>query len=145
MIYILICLSLSLAGITGLQFFYLAYLDRLDKDLKNRIRELETHWQYLANQLNQEESQREEKEVKEKNISSDLGEVDGDEIWADVLEEAWVIIHLRLGIGQPLRQLPHQKTHRRSDKISPIFFQIAIFWQFPSEHQFPCRGLAAPV
>ena len=88
MIYILICLSLSLAGITGLQFFYLAYLDRLDKDLKNRIRELEKHCQYLANQLNQEESQREEKEVKEKNISSDLGEVDGDEIWADVLEEA---------------------------------------------------------
>lgn len=86
MIYILICLSLSLAGITGLQFFYLAYLDRLDKDQKNRIRELERHCRYLSNQLHIAETVIAENSEKDKD-EEDL-ETDDNEVWADVLEEA---------------------------------------------------------
>ena len=41
--YVLIGLSLSLAGVAGLQFFYMAYLERLDREHKKRIRELERH------------------------------------------------------------------------------------------------------
>ncbi len=41
MIYVLIGLSLSLASVAGLQFFYMAYLERLDREHKKRIRELE--------------------------------------------------------------------------------------------------------
>ena len=84
MIYLLICLSLSLAGITGLQFFYLAYLDRLDKDQKRRIKELETHCQYLTNQL----------QIAETAIAEAADRSDGemlaeeDDMWADVIEEA---------------------------------------------------------
>ena len=88
MIYILICLALSLAGITGLQFFYLAYLDRLDKDQKNRIRELERHCQYLSNQLHIAETVIAEYDEKTKDKRLEPGEEDDNEIWADVLEEA---------------------------------------------------------
>ncbi|NNE65000.1 MAG: hypothetical protein HKN33_00420 [Pyrinomonadaceae bacterium] len=86
MIFILICLALSLAGITGLQFFYLAYLDRLDKDQKSRIKELERHCQYLSNQLHIAEAVIAEHAEAKKDGGADEG--DGDEVWADVLEEA---------------------------------------------------------
>ena len=88
MIYILICLALSLAGITGLQFFYLAYLDRLDKDQKNRIKELERHCQYLSNQLHLAETVIAENTEKAKEDGEILDEGDDNEVWADVLEEA---------------------------------------------------------
>ena len=87
MIYILICLALSLAGITGLQFFYLAYLDRLDKDQKNRIRELERHCQHLSNQLHIAETVIAEND-NSKSAGTSLDEEDDNEVWADVLEEA---------------------------------------------------------
>jgi len=88
MIYILICLALSLAGITGLQFFYLSYLDRLDKDQKNRIRELERHCQYLSNQLHIAETVIAENEVRSTGEQSEIDEEGDNEVWADVLEEA---------------------------------------------------------
>ncbi len=56
-IYILICLSLSLAGVAGLQFFYMIYIDRLDKDKKKRIRELESHSKKLTRCLQHAELQ----------------------------------------------------------------------------------------
>ncbi len=87
MIYILLCLSLSLAGITGLLFFYLAYLDRMDKDQKNRIRELERQCQYLTNQLHISEAAMAEHVKSEESVSSRFVDEDESEIWADVLEE----------------------------------------------------------
>lgn len=85
MVYVLICLALSLAGITGLQFFYLAYLDRLDKDQKRRIRELERHCQILSNQLDVAETSL---ALKAGSAAIDLEDEDDNEVWADVLEEA---------------------------------------------------------
>jgi len=84
MMYVLICLSLSLAGIPGLQFFYLAYLDRLDKDQKKRIRELERHCMVLTNQLQVAEAVVADK----KTDQSESTDEDDNEVWADVLEEA---------------------------------------------------------
>ena len=88
MVLLLFCLCLSLAGITGLQFFYLAYLDRLDKDQKRRIRELERHCQKLAADLENVEAEL-EKKVEEQDALDDpvvLDEEDDNEVWADVLE-----------------------------------------------------------
>jgi 16S rRNA C1402 (ribose-2'-O) methylase RsmI len=87
-LYILICLSLSLAGITGLQFFYLAYLDRLDKDQKRRIRELEQHCQHLTNQLHVAETTLAEFEAKSRKKLLSIDEEDDNEVWADVIGEA---------------------------------------------------------
>jgi hypothetical protein len=88
MIYVLICLSLSLAGITGLQFFYLAYLDRLDKDQKKRIRELERHCNILTNQLDVAETTLAAQEEQVPKTGLQFEDEDDNEVWADVLEEA---------------------------------------------------------
>ena len=88
MIYVLICLALTLTGITGLQFLYLAYLDRLDKDQKRRIKELETHCQHLSNKLILAEASLAEKTVETAEVVLDEADEDEDEVWADVLEEA---------------------------------------------------------
>ena len=88
MIYVLICLALTLTGITGLQFLYLAYLDRLDKDQKRRIKELENHCQHLSHQLILAEAALAEKPEEEEGVLLDERDEDDNEIWADVLEEA---------------------------------------------------------
>ncbi len=88
MLYILICLSLSLAGITGIQFFYLAYLDRLDKDQKRRIRELEEYSLRLSSQLQVAETALAEQTAKLEELIHEPDEEDDNEIWADVIEEA---------------------------------------------------------
>ena len=87
--YVLICLCLSLAGVTGLQFLYLAYLDRIDKDQKKRIYELERHCQKLSVQLEIAEKALEESEAKEEDEETEevvLVDEDDNEVWADVLE-----------------------------------------------------------
>lgn len=88
MIYVLICLALTLTGITGLQFLYLAYLDRLDKDQKRRIKELENHCQHLSHQLILAESALAEKTEQQGEVVFDESDEDDNEVWADVLEEA---------------------------------------------------------
>lgn len=85
MMYVLICLSLSLAGVAGLQFFYMMYLERLDKDKKKRIRELEHHCKYLNKRLNTAETQIAERDEFIDSIYEEVEE--GEEIWADVIEE----------------------------------------------------------
>ncbi|QQS41035.1 MAG: hypothetical protein IPM63_16965 [Acidobacteriota bacterium] len=84
MIYVLICLSLSLAGIAGLQFFYMMYLEQTGKGYKKRIRQLEHHCLRLSKRLQVAESKiaRQEKEL----AAGGQGSED-DEVWADVLED----------------------------------------------------------
>lgn len=84
MIYILIGLSLTLASLTGLQFFYLAYLERLNKEHKRRIYELERHGKYLSNRLSEAEQQiAEQKDL----IGTVLDDFEEEEVWADVIED----------------------------------------------------------
>jgi hypothetical protein len=83
MLYALICLSLSLTGIAGFQLAYMFYLDRLDRERKKRIRELEVQCRSLTRQLKEAEAQ-----IEEQNDLLDeyLPDRD-DEIWADVLDD----------------------------------------------------------
>ena len=84
--YVLICLSLSLAGVAGLQFFYLVYMERLDHEHKNRIHELERRTKYLSNRLKEAEQQIAEQNDILESIFDDFGEEE--EVWADVIEES---------------------------------------------------------
>jgi 16S rRNA C1402 (ribose-2'-O) methylase RsmI len=85
-IYVLICLSLSLAGVAGLQFFYLTYLERMDKETKKRLREVEQHNYYLKQRLLEAELQIAEqaKLLESAYVNS---EDDEEEIWADVIDD----------------------------------------------------------
>ncbi|HUF03752.1 MAG TPA: hypothetical protein VMM38_06210 [Aridibacter sp.] len=83
MIYVLICLSLSLAGIAGLQFFYMIYLEQTGKGYKKRIRQLEHHCLRLSKRLQIAESKIAQKEK----VSSGAEGSEDDEIWADVIED----------------------------------------------------------
>lgn len=86
MLYVLICLSLSLAGVAGLQFFYMIYLERIDRERRKRIRELEHHCQYLSKRLKESETQVSEQGEM---IEAFYGEFDEEEeeVWADVIDE----------------------------------------------------------
>lgn len=84
LLYILICLSLSLAGIAGLQFTYLFYLDRIDKERKKRINELETQCKSLSRRLhNAELRNAEQNDV----LKSFYVDEESEEAWADVIED----------------------------------------------------------
>lgn len=85
MIYVLICLSLSLAGVAGLQFFYMLYLDRMDKEQKKRLRLLETRCKKLVARLETAETQVSDQEKFIQSIYEELGEEE--EAWADTIEE----------------------------------------------------------
>ncbi len=84
--YILICLLLSLAGVAGLQFFYMLYLNQIDKEKQKRIRELELHCRNLSTRLQTAEMQ-----IAEQNdcIESAYEEIEepSEEVWADIIEE----------------------------------------------------------
>jgi hypothetical protein len=83
--YVLICLSLSLVGVAGLQFFYLMYLEWEKREHIKRIRELEHSNQNLSNKLYKANLKiTEQSEL----IDSVYGEVeDQEEVWADVIED----------------------------------------------------------
>lgn len=82
--YVLIGLSLSLAGVAGLQFFYMIYLERINREQKKRIHELERHTKYLSKRINEAERQ-----ITEQNemLETFFDEVEEEEVWADVIED----------------------------------------------------------
>ena len=84
-LYILIGLSLSLAGVAGLQFFYMIYLERIDREQKRRIQELERHCKYLSNRLHEAEQQVADQNDLLETFFEDL--TDEEEVWADVIED----------------------------------------------------------
>ena len=86
MIYILIGLSLTLASLTGLQFFYMAYLERLNKEHKKRIYELERHSKYLSKRLSDAEQRIAEQNDLIETIFDDFTDEE-EEVWADVIED----------------------------------------------------------
>ncbi len=82
--YVLIGLSLSLAGVAGLQFFYLIYLERINKGQKKRINELERQSKYLSKRLGEAERKiAEQSEI----LESVFDEYEEEEVWADVIED----------------------------------------------------------
>ena len=83
--YVLIGLSLSLAGVAGLQFFYMAYLERLDREHKKRIRELERHTKYLSSKLHDAETRIAEQKILLESFFDEFE--DEEDVWADVIED----------------------------------------------------------
>jgi Tfp pilus assembly protein PilN len=85
MLYVLIGLSLSLLCVAGLQFFYLMYLERIDRERKIRIHQLENHSKYLTKRLKEVEQQlAEQAEMLDAFYEESEDE---EEVWADVIED----------------------------------------------------------
>jgi hypothetical protein len=81
--YVLICLCLVLTGIAGLQLAYMFYLDRLDKDRKRRLRQLERRARSLELRLDEAHAKL---EVQDAMLEAAYGPQE-DEVWADVIDD----------------------------------------------------------
>ncbi len=81
--YVLIGLSLSLACVAGLQFFYMLYLERISDERKKRISELERHSRQLTKRL----SEAERKISDQNEVLESMFDEQEEEIWADVIED----------------------------------------------------------
>jgi 16S rRNA C1402 (ribose-2'-O) methylase RsmI len=84
LIYVVICVALALAGAAGMQFFYLAYLEKINKQQKRRLLELERHntalyrrWQEAEHQLAAYNALAAEEIIHE----------DEEEIWSEIIED----------------------------------------------------------
>jgi len=84
LVYVLIGLCLSLAGVAGLQLMYMFYIDRLDKERKKRIHELEIEYRRLSARLAEAES---ELEMKSEMLAVAYPEYEDEEAWADLIDE----------------------------------------------------------
>jgi hypothetical protein len=84
--YVLICLSLALAGVAGLQFMYMFYLERMDRERRKRIQHLERECRYLRGDLLEAEARLAEKDETISSLSEKLIEVEED-VWADVIDD----------------------------------------------------------
>lgn len=84
LLYVLIGLSLSLAGVAGLQLMYMFYLDRIDKERKKRVHELEIENKRLSARLAEAES---ELEIKNEMLTVAYPEYEDEEAWADLIDE----------------------------------------------------------
>lgn len=82
MLYILICLCLALAGIAGMQFLYMVYLDRIDQERRKSINELERRNKFLAESLEEADL----KIVEQNKVIQGSWE-ETEDIWADVIDE----------------------------------------------------------
>jgi hypothetical protein len=83
LMYALICLSLALLGIAGLQFTYLFYLDKVDKDRRNLIHRLESECRRLSGRLSEAES----KIAEQEELLFKYYPESGEEMWADIIDE----------------------------------------------------------
>jgi hypothetical protein len=84
LIYILITLCLALTGIAGFQLTYMFYLDKLDKERKRRIHDLELRCKSLSARLNDAE---ERIEQQNQMLDALYTEMDDAEHWADVIDD----------------------------------------------------------
>jgi hypothetical protein len=82
--YGLIALCLSLAGVAGLQLMYTFYVDRLDRERKRRLHDLELRCKALIEKLGEAEAKL---AVQEETIRSMESRYGAEEVWADVIED----------------------------------------------------------
>lgn len=87
LVYVLIIVSLTLAGLTGMQFFYMILLEKRDRDQKKRIHDLEQRCLYLADRINiAERKTRKVEPASKKEPESEEIAIE-DDLWADVLDD----------------------------------------------------------
>lgn len=84
--YVLIGLCFSLVGVAGLQMTYLFYLDRLDRERKKKVVELEHRCRDLFAQLSAARRKIDEQDELIENL--EVLSHRNEEAWADVLEES---------------------------------------------------------
>ncbi|MCC6329510.1 MAG: hypothetical protein IT174_13425 [Acidobacteria bacterium] len=83
--YVLIGLCLSLVGVAGLQLTYMFYLDRIDRERRKRIVQLEHRCSELSARLASARTR-----IEQQNEMIEKFEAvphQSDEVWADVLDE----------------------------------------------------------
>jgi hypothetical protein len=88
--YFLIGIVIILAGIAGLQLFYMGYLERLGKEHRRRIGELEKHCAHLSRRLGDaEDNLAHQSEIIQamEYYDEEHPVTDEEEVWADVIEE----------------------------------------------------------
>ena len=83
--YVLIGLCFALLGVAGFQFMYMFYLDRLDRERKKRLCELEHRCKDLSARL----AEAEKRIAKQDEIIEGLEVYNGqsEDAWADVIED----------------------------------------------------------
>jgi hypothetical protein len=83
LLYVLIGLCLSLAGVAGMQLMYMFYIDRLDKERKKRVHELELQCRALTQRLRDAEDH-----IAEQNELLDVyyDEHEDEGAWADLID-----------------------------------------------------------
>ena len=82
--YVLIGLCLTLTGIAGLQMTYMIYLDRMDRERKKRLHDLEQKCVRLLSKLEEADRKLDEQEAVIASLST---AVNDQEHWADVIDE----------------------------------------------------------
>lgn len=87
MLYILICVSLALAAMSGMQFFYLAYLDKRNRDNKARVLELEKYCAGLHEQLLETQMQLLNSPEYAADYETDEIVLDEEEIWSEFISD----------------------------------------------------------
>ena len=89
LMYTLICLLFVLIGITGFQFAYMFYFDRIDRERKKHVRSLEKRAERLAIRLERAEIKLAEQtallELYKPTAETEPAE---DDAWAEVLDES---------------------------------------------------------
>jgi hypothetical protein len=83
LLYVLICISLTLVGVAGLQFTYMFYLERIDAERRKTVALLERKCRNLTDRLREAEQKIEEQQ---RQLETAYPELD-DEVWADVIDE----------------------------------------------------------
>ncbi len=84
--YVLIGLSLVLLGIAGLQFTYMFYLERMDRERKKHVRYLERENRRLADSLVRAEGRLSDQAGVLEQVYPEYA-ISEDDAWADVLDE----------------------------------------------------------
>ncbi|MBV9240483.1 MAG: hypothetical protein JO314_00615 [Acidobacteria bacterium] len=83
LMYVLIGLCLVLLGVAGLQFTYLAYVDRMNRERRKYLKALETKYSDLSARLGAAELRVSEQNDLLEQLSPGITE----ETWADIIEE----------------------------------------------------------
>ena len=85
LMFVLIGISLALAGLAGLQFTYLFYADRLMRERRKHVKQVERRCAHLTAHLEAAEARiRQQDELLE---AAYPGIRKGDEAWAEVIED----------------------------------------------------------
>ncbi|MCS6873087.1 MAG: hypothetical protein N2Z23_04015 [Pyrinomonadaceae bacterium] len=94
--YVLMAVLFSLIGICGMQFLYMIYIERMDRERRKRLAELEKRCVYLTERLKQAEAKLAQQEEILNSLSEneetrifdiEIIEDSEEEIWADIIED----------------------------------------------------------